>query len=244
MLGCQKIKTPIAKGEVTPPPRIMSAPSTLEPDELVISATIYPKEKGTITGIDGFSIPENVSVDIIKGEYVLARTNYKNLGSSGELKLIIDDKKISLEKFVFDENNSIETIKILKSLGMRAPGPVLSNSITMSLADAMRSSRTPLNINNEGLRVLLKNDLIITPSPNDPVGRINSGSIALPGIPKNISILEDDWVLINIEYLYNGKSYLTFTSDVSWQLDKILITFEDGNFILTDLTLDDGVGKG
>lgn len=237
MFGCQIVKPSVAK---TPPLKIVSIPSLIENNELVISTIIYPKEKGAITGIDKLSFPSEVSVDIVNDEYALLRTSYKNLGSSGEVKFIIDNKTISIEKFAFLENNSIETISMLKKLGMVAPSPVLSDSFKISLEEVIRQ-HTPLYFGEDGVRVIIKNNVTIIPSRH---GFVNRGVMELPAIPKEISVLKDDFFCIDIEYFYNGKSFLIFTSDRSLRLDKILITFYDGNFILTDLKIDDDMGKG
>lgn len=237
MIGCQKAETSNYRAKNDDYRKMVTIDSgTISPADLVLSTRVSinsSDDRNIITGIDQLSIPENVRVDIINGEYALLRTHYNNLGIKGTIKLIINDRWISEQPFSFTENNTMETINLLKSLGMEAPRPFLPDSYTIDFKEAIRDTCTMITFEKNMVKVQLRT--VSAYFSFESLRHWSSGSFDLPDVPKQIIIPKEHQQYTNVNYvLEDGKMRLDFESSTAI-LDNILVTFQSGEFIFAKI---------
>jgi len=236
VIGCQKAETSNYQTNNGDYRKIVTIDSgAISSTDLILSTRVSLNsldDRNIITGIDQISIPENVRVDIINGEYALLRTHYNNLGLKGKLKLIINDRWISEQPFCFSEKNTIETINLLKSLGMETPQPFLPDSYTIDFQETVKDIHAVIMFEKNKVIARLRK----TYEYFDPAStrHLSSGSLDLPDIPERI-IIPKEYLDLNIDYvLEDGKMRLDFESSTAI-LDNILVTFPNGEFIFAKI---------
>jgi hypothetical protein len=214
--------------------------NSIPEDNLTLSYIIYPNKKSDIiTGVDILSIPEDVKVDLIDSKWLLLRTNFNNLGLNEKLTFIVNNNELVTKNFSFMENNYLDTIVILQAIGL----PMPEKSQEPKLKEIFFSNKKTL-FGENSIRLIIKDNINLTPSKEAPPYYPYSGSIELPSnkIPQKIILEEELFEKCNIIFIYI-KNSLVFTANESHRR-KILVFFQDGETLIYTIEIEGGMGKG